>query len=88
MSSDKDALPWLCIPGSPALVFSTREWGWMGVGKQATGRGLDGEQREGGGVCVAWLMWNSNTQKNRSLKVARLQATQMPSLLESPWLGC
>lgn len=46
-----------------------------GVGKQGGGKGLAGEQSEGGGVCVARMLPKPVALKGRSQKVARLQAS-------------
>lgn len=59
-----------------------------GVGKQGGGKGLVGERGEGGGVCVARLLPKPVTLKRRSLKVARLQASQLAGLIHCPWLEC
>lgn len=84
-----DALLRLCISDSSMLVCSTRggvvRWG---VGKQGGGKGLVGERGEGGGVCVAQKLPKPVTLKRRSLKVARLQASQLAGLIHCPWLGC
>lgn len=59
-----------------------------GVGKQGGGKGLVGERGEGGGVCVARVLPKPVTLKRRSLKVARLQVSQLVGLIHCPWLGC
>ena len=59
-----------------------------GVGKQGGGKGLVGERGEGGGVCVAQKLPKPVTLKRRSLKAARLQASQLAGLIHCSWLGC
>ena len=46
-----------------------------GVGKQGGGKGLTGEQSEGGGVRVARMQLKPVALKGRSQKVTRLQAS-------------
>ena len=64
--------------------------GWGGKGRRQAGRwrGLDGEQSEGGVVCVVHLLLKPDMLKGRSLLVARLQASQVVGLIHWPWLGC
>jgi len=65
--------------------------GWGGKGASASkggGKGLAGEHREGGVVCVARLLSKPVRLKRRSLLVAKLQASHVVGLIHCPWLRC
>lgn len=68
-----------------ARTAAQKYWGVVGgvergVGKRGCGRGLVGGQSEGGGVCAARMLRKLGTLKERSQKVARLQASLWPVL--------